>query len=56
MSGILIPCLSDAALPEFISLCIWSQNVKGPSDVWFNEGTHNYTNDYVFNYVSSNQD
>jgi len=39
MSGILIPCLSDAALPEFMALCIRQQDVRGPSQ----EG-YQYTN------------
>ena len=31
MSGILIPSLSDAALPEFMALCIRQHDVRGPS-------------------------
>jgi len=34
-SGILIPCLSDAALPEFMALCIRQQDVRGPSQEGF---------------------
>ena len=34
MSGILIPCQSDAALPEFMALCIRQQDV-GPSQEGF---------------------
>ena len=50
MSGILIPCLSDAALPEFMVLCIRQQDVRGPpSKKDFNFGTHkNDTNYFVF--------
>jgi len=41
MSGILIPCLSGAALPEFMALCIRQQDVRGPpSKKDFNLGTH----------------
>jgi len=28
MSGILIPCVSDAGVPEFMALCIRPQDVK----------------------------
>ena len=35
MSGIVIPCLSDAALPEFMALCIRQQDVRGPSQEGF---------------------
>ena len=48
MYGILIPCYSDAALPEFMTLCInrmWEDLVKKD----FNLGTlKNDTNNVVF--------
>jgi len=35
MSELLIPCLSDAALPQFMALCIWLQDVEAPSQEGF---------------------
>jgi len=49
MSGILIPFLSDAALPEFMALCIRQQDERDQAKKDFNIGTHkNDTNNLVF--------